>query len=183
MGPKNVDESNFIVLLKKKNERALDYVIDNYGGMIKSIVRKHLNCFPDKCGECIDDILLAVWNRIDSFDPGQNSFSGWLAAVSKYKDVDCKRRYYKHLSESPLSGEEPSPYGNPENDALAREISEETQSLLGCLSPEDQKLFWDRYVNGETPEQLAKQENMKISNLYNHLSRGKKKLKHVKEAN
>ncbi|KAJ53721.1 RNA polymerase sigma-70 factor [Clostridium tetanomorphum DSM 665] len=37
-----INEENFIRYLKKKNEKALDYIIDVYGGLIKSIVKKHL---------------------------------------------------------------------------------------------------------------------------------------------
>ena len=37
-----VNEENFILKLKKRNEKALDYVVDNYGGIIKAVVKKHL---------------------------------------------------------------------------------------------------------------------------------------------
>ncbi|EHI99351.1 RNA polymerase sigma-70 factor [Clostridium sp. DL-VIII] len=37
-----IGEGNFVKQLRKKNEKALDYVIDNYGWIIKSIVKKHL---------------------------------------------------------------------------------------------------------------------------------------------
>nr|WP_160688250.1 DNA replication protein [Clostridium sp. C2-6-12] len=37
-----INEENFIQQLRKKNEKALDYVIDNYEWIIKYIVRKHL---------------------------------------------------------------------------------------------------------------------------------------------
>ena len=37
-----INEKNFIKYLNLKNEKALDYLVDNYGGLIKSIVNKHL---------------------------------------------------------------------------------------------------------------------------------------------
>lgn len=181
MHRKTIDETNFISLLRKKDERALDYVVDAYGSLIKAIVHKHLYAFPDKCGECVNDVLLAVWNQIEHFDPEKSSFSGWLAAVCKYKSIDCKRKYYKQLFEAPLSEEEISTEGNPEEDILALEISEETQSLLQYLSDEDQKLFWDCYVRDEPLELLAQERNAKVSALYNRLSRGRKKLRQCRE--
>jgi RNA polymerase sigma-70 factor, ECF subfamily len=174
---KTVDETNFINLLKSRDESALDYVIDTYGGLMKAIVHKHLYGFPDKCGECINDILLAVWNQIDHFDEGKCSFPGWLAAVCKYKTIDYKRKYYKQLSESPLSEEEISTQYNPEESILEQEISEETQCLLQYLSADDQKLFLDCYVNDQPIEVLAKARHAKVSALYNRISRGRKKIK------
>jgi RNA polymerase sigma factor, sigma-70 family len=178
---KTVDETNFIRLLEKKDERALDYVIDTYGSLIKAIVHKHLYSFPDKCGECMNDILLAVWTQISHYNPEKCGFSGWLAAVSKYKAIDYKRRYYKQLTEAPLSEEETDTQGNPEESILEQEISEETQSLLQYLSEEDRTLFWDCYVKEEPMESLARERNTNVSALYNRLSRDKKKLRQCRE--
>lgn len=178
---KTIDDTNFIGLLQKKDERALDYVIDTYGGLIKAIVHKHLFGFPDKCGECVNDILLTVWNQIDHYDPEKNSFSGWLAVLCKYKAIDYKRRYYRQLSESPLSEETESTQFDPEENLFSQEISEKTQTLLQYLTEEDRELFWDCYVNDEPVEQLAKERNMKVSALYNRLSRGRKKLRQYRE--
>lgn len=178
---KKVDQKNFIRLLQKKDERALDYVIETYGGLIQAIVRRHLFSFPDKCGECVNDILLAVWNEIGHFDSSKNEFSGWLAAICKYKAIDTKRRSFKLLAESPLDENQAAPQHNPEETVLAREISEETESLLLNLPPEERKLFWDCYVEREPVENLAKERNLNASAIYNHLSRDKKKLRRLRE--
>lgn len=174
---KVIDQNNYVTLLKKRDERALDYVIDTYGGLIQAIVHKHLAQLPDKCGECVNDILLAVWNQIEHFDPRKNSFSGWLAAVCKYKAIDCKRRYFHELLEAPLSEEAASPEGNPEESILAKELSEETESLLQQLPMEERRLFWNRYVDGKSMEQLAQEQSTNVSALYSRLSRDRKKMK------
>lgn len=47
-----IEEGNLITQLRKKNEKVLDYGIDNYGWVIKSIVFKHLyklKCDQDEC--------------------------------------------------------------------------------------------------------------------------------------
>lgn len=177
---KAVDESNFIDLLKKKDERALDYVIEKYGGLIKAVVQKHLFEFPDKCGECMDDILLTVWYQIDHFDREKNTFTGWLAAVCKYKAIDYKRKYHRQAMELPLSEKEPGLQGNPE-DSLILEVNEEMQTLLEPLSQEDRVLFWDCYVREKSVHTIAQERRVNVSVLYNRISRGKKKIRQVME--
>lgn len=71
-----INDCNFIDRIAKKDERALYYVIDKYGGLMQSVVRKYLHLMPDKCEECVDDVLLAVWQQINRFDPKKNEFSG-----------------------------------------------------------------------------------------------------------
>ena len=182
MRQKAIDQNNFLARLKKRDERALDYVIDTYGGLIQAIVHRHLAPLPDQCGECVNDILLAVWNEIGHFDPQKNSFAGWLAAVCKYKAIDCKRRYLHDLLEAPIPEEAASPDGDPEESVFAKELSEETEALLEQLPPEERRLFWDRYVDGTPMEELAQERDTNVSALYSRLSRDRKKMKLYKEA-
>ena len=62
-----VNENNYIRELRNRNEKALDYIIDNYGWIIKSIVKKHLYNLHSVQEECINDILLGIWNNIREF--------------------------------------------------------------------------------------------------------------------
>ncbi|MED2038423.1 hypothetical protein P4V58_14680 [Bacillus wiedmannii] len=41
-------------------EKVLYFIIDQYGGFIKSIIQKHLASFQDVQEKCMDDVLLAV---------------------------------------------------------------------------------------------------------------------------
>lgn len=180
---KNVDGDNFLALLRKRDERALDYVIDAYGGMIRSIVRRQLSSLPDLCGECENDVLLAVWNEAGHFDGERGSFAGWLAAVCRYKAIDCLRRSARRAGDLPLpedGGEAGLPEAEEES-APRLELREEVEALLQDLPEEDRSLFWDCYVRNEPPEQLARERNIKISAVYNRLSRGRKKLRQCRE--
>ena len=88
-----INEDNFIMHLLNRDEKALSYVIDVYGGLIKSIVNKDLYNLESYKDECINDILLAVWDGIDKYDKNKGSFKYWLAAITKYKCIGYKRKY------------------------------------------------------------------------------------------
>lgn len=178
---KKIDGSNFIGRLKARDERALDYVIDSYGGMIRSAVRRRLSSLPDQWEECENDILLAVWNEIEHFDSSKSSFPSWLSAVCRYKAIDRLRRSSRFQSELPLppeDGEETLCAGEDEPACEAREAA---RDLLRHLPEEDRKLFWDCYVREKPAEQLARERNIRVSALYNRLSRGRKKLRQCRE--
>ena len=65
---------------------------------------------------------------------------------------------------------------------LAEELSEETESLLEQLAPEERRLFWDRYVGEASMKELAQERNTNVSALYSLLSRDRKKMKLYREA-
>ena len=51
-----INEENFLKQLRRRNEQALDYVIDNYGWIIKSVVKKHLYNLQSVQDECINKV-------------------------------------------------------------------------------------------------------------------------------
>lgn len=172
-----IDEHNIVVNLKKRNEEALNYVIDQYGGLIKSIVSKYLYNLESVQEECIDDILLAVWDNIDKFSQEKNSFKNWLATVAKYKSIDYKRKYLKLLNQDNIEYANLESSLNVEKTVIENELSYELESLLNNLNEQDKELFTMHYIKEEDIASIAKSMGVNKSVIYNRLSRGRKKLK------
>ena len=76
-----------------------------------------------------------------------------------------------------LSGRRQTDERTPELAVLENEISEETGKMLSCLKPADRELFWKLYVEEEDLDRVSRSTGMSKSVIYNHLSRGKKKLR------
>ena len=87
-----ITEKNYIERLRKKDEAALEYVIERYGGLLYSILRKKLTLLPDKVDECFDDVLLKAWEHINDYDENKCEFKGWLAAIARYQAIDYLRK-------------------------------------------------------------------------------------------
>lgn len=76
-----IKESNFVEELSHRNERALEYVMVHYGGLVKSVVHRYLNVLSQYEEECMNDVFFAVWEHIDSYDSARNPFANWLAEL------------------------------------------------------------------------------------------------------
>lgn len=166
-----ITDENVVEQLRKRNEKALHFVINTYGGLIKSIVRKHLFSLEDMQEECMDDILLAVWNHIEKFDGGKNTLKNWIAAVAKYKAIDTCRKYAKEAERGILHE------GIHITDDDKSTVSIEMERILNHLKKEDREIFMKRYVEEESVEEIAEDMGVKSSVVYNRLSRGRKKLR------
>ena len=57
-----------IKYIKKCNPRGMEMLIDNYSGLLTSIVRTHLKPLGNYEEECLSDVLLAVWENIEGFN-------------------------------------------------------------------------------------------------------------------
>ena len=171
-----ITEQNFIEQLNRKNEKALDYVLLDYGWIIKTVTRKHLYNLPELQKECINDVLLAVWEHIDSYDSRRSTFKNWLAGVSRFKALDSMKRQLRYSCEESLESAEA--FTGVQTDAafLEQELSEETESLLSCLTPSDQALFIRLFFQEESVQTVASDMGIRTSALYNRISRGRKKI-------
>ena len=142
-----IGEHNFIRQLQLHNEKALVYVIDAYGGLLKSIIRKQLYCLPERQEECMDDVLLNIWQNISDFDETRNSFKNWAAAIARYRAVDYLRQYQRELMTVDIEGTAVAKEDKRLAAVMEQEISEEVEKMLDCLKPMDRELFLRLYVD------------------------------------
>lgn len=173
-----VTEEYLIQQLKRKNEDALMCVVDEYGGLIKSVISKNMSCLREEQSECLNDVLLAVWEHIESFNPTKNQFKNWIAAIAKYKAIDYMRKYKREMSNiSYEEVENEKLYTDDMASRLDDEISQRTDELLSLIKEKDRELFIRLYAKEESLEQVSKDLKMNKSTIYNRLSRAKKKLR------
>ena len=176
-----ITEENFIKELKKKNEKALEYLIDNYGGIIKSVTKKHLIEFPQLLDECMNDVLMDIWKNGHRFDESKGSIKNFIAGISKFKAIDYKRKYIKDLYNKDISDMSIAVEDKLTESSLRIELSDETEEMLGCLKKEDRSLFIKLYIEGKKIEEVTKETGMSRNVIYNRLSRGKRKIKNLFE--
>lgn len=179
MNAMKITSENYISELKKHNESAPSYIIDEYGGLVKSIVRKYLYALPQYQEECMSDIFFQVWNNIRYFDGMKNSFRNWLAGVARFRSIDYLRRYRRELEMENIDHITVAAKEDMYQQLVENEISEELQNMLSCLNPRDQELFRRLYIEEQDIGQVSREMNMKESAVYNRVSRGKRKIRNL----
>lgn len=162
-----------IKYIKKKKERGMELLIDKYRGIITAVVRRHLGVLTNYEYECVDDVLMSIWDNIKSFDCSKNTFKNWICAISKYKAIDYKKKYLTKMEHVDISEE----IYYIDQGLLKSEMEEEINDILRYLNESDRLLFKEYYLRGETLEEIAIKNNTKVSNLYNRSSRGRKKIR------
>ena len=176
---RRINDDNYIEQLRVKNERALEYVVERYGGLLYSILRKKLYLIPDKVDECFDDVLLKVWEHSEDFDESRCEFKSWIAAIARYRAIDYLRASKREMHISAESLDE-MPVDLGATDGRLRDIEEaidgEAEKMLSCLSDKDQETFRRIYLDGDSVDEVSKDMNLPKSQVYNHTSRGKRKL-------
>ena len=181
MKKRGVSFDNYIHLLREKDERALDFVIDEYGGLIMSVIRRLLGGFPEEQEECFNDVLMKIWEHSEDYNEELCEFRGWAAAIARYQSIDCLRRIKRDNERSVLQDfDDMSESLSKDEEAFRRieeTIDDEIGSMLECLSPDDREIFRRLYVEGESAKEVGEKLDISESNVYSRASRGRKKLR------
>lgn len=174
-----INERNFVRQLKKKNEKALIYIIENYGWVLKTVVKRQMRTLPHLWDDCMNDTLLAVWDNIDSFDPARSEFENWLAGVCRFKALGYVRKFIDSSREDLV---EQMPEWEDEaagRQFLQREYEEEVRQILSYLKEDDAAIFRMIYLEELSVEEVAEKMNMSKTAIYGRVSRGRRRLRQV----
>lgn len=175
-----ITEQNYLKQLNHGNEAALMYVMEQYGGLVKAVVRKHLYNLSQYEDDCINDVFYAVWTHISHYDQERSTFANWIAGIARLKALDYVRTHTSKLNEVHIEEEVleniPERVGNVH---LNQALSDEMKQMLACLKEKDRELFYRLYVQEESMEEIEAQMQTDKSVLYNRLSRSKKKLRKI----
>ena len=167
-------QNNLLIkYIKKKNPKGMDMLIDNYGGIIASVVRNHLGTLINYEEECINDVLLSIWESIDGYDRDKNTFKNWICAIAKYKSINYRKKYLAKYEQTEINNE----IYYIDKNLVKLEVNEDIEDILRCLNSKDKELFIKYYIEGYELEEIAKKNKTNVTNLYSRLSRGRKKIK------
>lgn len=162
-------EKKLIKLIIEKNEDGLIKFIENYAGLMKSVISRILYEFPHLHEEVLNDSLLSLWNNIQYYDDKKSSLKNWCASIARYRAIDALRIEIKHKS---------VPIDELVNVSSADELNPiYIEEVLNHLGNEDKKLFVQLFIEGKTYEELSQELEVSKNALYARVKRGRQRLK------
>lgn len=168
-----ITEDNVVQQVAEGNENALSFVIQTYGGLLNTIIRRYMYGNHQDFEECMDDVLLAIWQHINSYDPQKNEFKQWVAAIAKFKAIDYQRKADRIRNKTVAAEINDDLYPSSTQPSYEEEVEE----LLSGLSQKERTIFAKYYLEEIPLREIASQFQEKESWVHNKLSRGRKKLK------
>lgn len=164
-----MDEKKLIKLIIEKNEDGLIKFIENYAGLMKSVISRILYEFLHLHEEVLNDSLLSVWNNIKYYDNEKSSLKNWCASIARYRAIDALRIEIKHKT---------VPIDEVINISTVDELNPiYIEEILNHLCDEDKRLFVQLFIEGKTYEELSQELEISKNALYARVKRGRQKLK------
>lgn len=195
--------------LHERDLDALETLIARYSRELFYFIRVVLDGVgvTQDAEECVNDLFVAVWQEIDSFDSARGTLRTWLTMRAKYIALDrrrqlCRRQTHNWQSadenrqwnssdgigsrRSPGWGEQesrvtlpPHPEASMEHLLEQSERREELRLALATLPELDRRLIILRYYKYASTEELAAQTGLTRHAIDTRLWRARKSLREV----
>ncbi len=170
-----MDDNELKSRLLAREKDAIQILLESHGSTIKSVVYRYLGSLTDAREECINDVLMNIWEHIEQFEPQRSTLRSWIAAICRYRAIDYRRKEYHRIQT--ISLDECTENGIQTPSPAAVEFSAETDAILQALPADDRVLLIALYAEGESAEALAKERNLSKGGVYKRAERAKERLR------
>lgn len=201
-------DDDLALQLHKRDPEALETLISRYSREIFYFIRLVLDGIgvAQDAEECVNDLFVAVWQEIDTFDANRGTLHTWLTMRAKYIALDRRRQLCRRQAHSMQPADEtrqwgsvdgsgsrkssgrgyeydyrvalpPHPEASMENLLEQSEQREELRRALATLPELDRYLIYQRYFKFASTEELATQTGLTRHAVDTRLWRARKSLR------
>lgn len=174
----DISEEDLTSRLKAKDPVALEILMDRYGSHVYHFARRILDNTGSRedIEECVSDVFITVWNKIDDHDPLRGSLQTWIYMITKYRALDCRRKLLERpqleLFDVDLKNND-----NTESSVLQRAETEEILRIVDSYGLLDRTIFYKKYFLYESLDLIASGLGLTRKAVENRLRRTRNALK------
>ena len=169
-------QQEMIELLLAHDERGMQALLLHYGPLMRYVIAPILPDAQDQA-DCLSEVTMRIWEKIDQFDANRGSLNAWLTAISRNTALNYARKNARHGETEEIPPDTPSPEPTPEEQLLLKERRGELCYALGKLSPKDRRLFYRKYYYLQPTAQIAAELGMTERAVEGRLYRLKQRLR------
>ena len=199
----NWSDEELVQRLLERDPDALETLISRYSREVFYFIRLVLDGIgvTQDAEECVNDLFVAVWQEIDTFDPERGTLRTWLTMRAKYIALDRRRQLCRRQTHNLQSADEnrqwtsadggwgggydndnrvalpPHPEFSMEHLLEQSERREELRLALATLPELDRYLIIQRYFKFASTEELATKTGLTRHAVDTRLWRARKSLR------
>ncbi|WP_310225221.1 sigma-70 family RNA polymerase sigma factor [Paenibacillus qinlingensis] len=153
-------------------------MMDRYGSTMYLFAQRILDSYGSRedVEECVSDVFIMAWNRIDEYDPLRSSLQTWMYMLTKYRALDCRRK----LTDRPqlvVIDDDLTNSDNLERTVIQKAETEEILRIVDSYGSIDRTIFYKKYYLYESLDMIASALGLTRKSVENRLRRTRNALK------
>lgn len=159
-----------------RDTEAFAALFGHFAPRVKSFLMKS-GASPDLAEECVQDVMVTLWNKAHMFDPAKASVSTWVFTIARNRRIDLLRKQRRVEPEDLPWGPESDP---AQDDALA--LQQESAILGEAIAalPEKQRVLIEKAYYGElTHSEIAAETGLPLGTIKSRIRLALDRLRHA----
>jgi len=160
------NETDLILLLKKREQSAFSYLYDHYSGALYSII---LSILPDKelANDVLQEVFVKIWRQVDSYNAAKGRLFTWMMNIARNASIDMLRsKGYQKAQQNRELTEAVYEKGG----SIVTNINQiGLRKLVHSLKEEYKVLVELSYFQGFTQDEISKTLNMPLGTVKTRL--------------
>lgn len=131
---------------------------------------------PDQAEDVVQEVFLAVFKHIKSYNPAKGLFRTWLFRITRNKTINVlKKKGREPRKQMP----EPTNQSAPDEKILSKELFLKLDQALSSLKPQDRLIFLWAELEDLPYAEIARIESLALGTVKSRLFRIKAKLRTI----
>ena len=174
------DEALLAAIAARRQSDALGQLYDRYNRLAIAVAYRVLGELG-AAEDTVQDAFLAVWRRVDSFDPARGTVRSWLLTIVRNGAIDRRRgRHARALQDSALDDHafHLATDGEETFETVASAVeAEAVRDALAALPPEQREAIELAYFGGLTHQEIAERTGAPLGTIKGRMRLGLHKLR------
>jgi len=166
------DDLEAIERVLANDRESFRLLVDRYQQPLLALIRKLTRSDTDHEGVA-QDVFLAAFRCLASFDPKRSTFSTWLFTITRNR---CRNELSFRRPVSGVELPEPVNLRTPDRDASESEIFRHLDGALGALPFEQRSVFVLSQLQGLSYGEVAYMEGVGVGTVKSPIARAREKL-------
>lgn len=172
-----MSQQELLRLLQQKDQVAFAKLETQFGPLLRYCIRAILPDPRDQ-EECLADLFVQIWNRIDSYDPSKGEFPAWIATLARNAALNRARTLQRKQGKlEELSDTLPDSSPTPEELLLRKERAKRIKAVADALPRNERLLFYRKYYYLQSTAQIAAELGLSLRAVEGRLYRLRQKLR------
>jgi RNA polymerase sigma-70 factor (ECF subfamily) len=144
----------------------------------KPVIRMIANFINDRhiCEDVAQEVFIAAYKKLPSFNPARSSFSTWLFTIARNKSINAVKK--KRILSAGNPPENPD-FTEPVDTLIQDELFIKLDQALKSLNPEHRRAIVLAEFENLPYEQIAQIEGVRTGTIKSRVNRAKHRLKFV----
>ena len=168
-----IEETGIIRTVLEGDTESFRLLVQRYQ---KPVIRMIANLINDRhiCEDVAQEVFLAAYKKLPSFDPARSSFSTWLFTIARNKSINAMKK--RRIPSAGNPPENPD-FSEPVDSLIRDEFFIELDNAMKSLSPGHRRALVLAEFENLPYEQIAQIEGVRIGTIKSRINRAKHRLR------